>query len=156
MVNELTLDLPDEQASVYLASRLALHLSTPLIMSFSGNLGTGKTTLIRALLRELGVSCSIKSPTFSLVESYFCQNKWVHHFDLYRIHHEEELEYIGFRDYFTNESICCIEWAENAGKALPQPDIRFKLTMKETGRQMQITSFSDVGKQIVTLLMGEL
>jgi tRNA threonylcarbamoyladenosine biosynthesis protein TsaE len=159
-VNELnhviTLNLPDEQASVHLATRLALYLKPPLVITFNGDLGTGKTTFIRAMLQQLGIRSAIKSPTFSLVESYLCKTVWVHHFDLYRIHHEEELEYVGFRDYFTNESICCIEWAENAGKILPQPDIRFKLTVKGAGRDMQITPFSDVGKQIVTRLTGEL
>ncbi|MFT4058555.1 MAG: tRNA (adenosine(37)-N6)-threonylcarbamoyltransferase complex ATPase subunit type 1 TsaE [Legionella sp.] len=150
------LDLPDEQASEQFAICLASLLNPPLIMTFSGDLGAGKTTIIRAMLKHLGVESAIKSPTFSLVESYLCHNIPVHHFDLYRIHHEEELEYLGFRDYFTKESICCIEWAEKAGRALPKRDIRFKLTMKGAGREMQITSFSDAGKNILAHLTGEL
>lgn len=159
-MNELskvvTLSLADEQASEHFATHLASLLQPPLIITFSGDLGAGKTTIIRAMLRHLGVQSAIKSPTFSLVESYLCQNIPVHHFDLYRIHHEDELEYLGFRDYFTNESICCIEWAENAGKALPKADIRFKLNIKGAGREMQIIPFSDAGKRILALLTGEL
>lgn len=154
--NVITLDLPNEQASELFATRLASCLTPPLILSFYGDLGAGKTTIIRAMLKHLGVRSAIKSPTFSLVESYLCQNMPVHHFDLYRIVHEEELDYLGFRDYFTNESICCIEWAEKAGKALPKVDIRFKLKMKGAGREMQITPFSDTGKRILARLAGEL
>lgn len=152
----ITVDLPDEHASEAFATRLALYLVAPLIITFSGDLGAGKTTIVRAMLRHLGVTSAIKSPTFSLVESYVCHDMQVHHFDLYRIHHEEELEYLGFRDYFTNESICCIEWAENAGKALPNVDIRFKLSIKGAGREMQMTALSDAGKNILARLAGEL
>lgn len=159
-MNELnkvvTLDLPDEKASKNFATRLAHSLNPPLIITFSGDLGAGKTTIVRALLNHLGVHSAIKSPTFSLVESYLCQNISVHHFDLYRIQHEDELEYLGFRDYFTKDSICCIEWAEKAGTALPKADIRFKLRIKGAGREMQITASSDAGKIILAHLAGEL
>ncbi|KTD68521.1 tRNA (adenosine(37)-N6)-threonylcarbamoyltransferase complex ATPase subunit type 1 TsaE [Legionella steelei] len=149
------LDLPDETASERFAAQLAACLCPSLIMTFSGELGAGKTTIIRAMLRHLGVESAIKSPTFSLVESYTCKHLTVHHFDLYRIHHEDELEYLGFRDYFTPESICCIEWAENAGKTLPNVDIRFKLSIKGAGREMQIMALSTVGKRILARLVGE-
>jgi len=155
----ITLDLVDEKASEHFATQLALSLiriqrkrnplNSSLIITFSGDIGAGKTTIIRAMLKSLGVQSAIKSPTFSLVESYLCHNIPIHHFDLYRIHHEEELEYLGFRDYFANESICCIEWAENAGKALPNVDIRFKLSIKGAGREMQITALSEAGKKIL-------
>ncbi|CAM4466799.1 MAG: tRNA threonylcarbamoyladenosine biosynthesis protein TsaE [Legionella sp.] len=159
-MNELNkvviVDLPDEQASEQFASQLASSLSAPLILTFSGDLGAGKTTIVRAMLRRLGVQSAIKSPTFSLVESYPYPNGAIHHFDLYRIHHEEELEYLGFRDYFTKESICCIEWAEKAGRALPNVDIRFNLSIKGVGREVQITAFSDAGQRILACLSGEL
>ena len=151
----ITLDLPDETASEALAARLALSLKPSMIITFSGDLGAGKTTIIRAMLNRLGVQSPIKSPTFSLVESYESNHLLIHHFDLYRIHHEEELDYLGFRDYFTQESICCIEWPENARKALPNVDIRFKLNMKGAGREVQITAFSTTGKGILARLIGE-
>lgn len=154
--NAVTLDLPDEKASEHFATRLALCLTPPLIITFNGDLGAGKTTIVRAMLKSLGEQSAIKSPTFSLVESYLCQHIPVHHFDLYRIHHEDELEYLGFRDYFTNESICCIEWAENAGRALPHVDIRFNLSIKGAGREMQMSAYSDAGKNILACLAGEL
>ena len=151
----IILDLINEKASEQFATQLASCLTSPLVVTLGGEIGAGKTTIIRAMLKSLGVSCAIKSPTFSLVESYFCQNLHIHHFDLYRIHHEDELEYLGFRDYFSKESICCIEWAEHAGKALPQVDIRFNLSIKGAGRSMQIIASSVAGKRILACLTGE-
>jgi tRNA threonylcarbamoyladenosine biosynthesis protein TsaE len=148
-----TLFLSDEQASQEWAINLAQHLHAPLILTFSGDLGAGKTTIIRAMLRALGIQCAIKSPTFSLVESYTCADFSIHHFDLYRIYHEDELEYIGFREFFSKQAICCIEWAEHAGQLIPDVDIRFKLTMKETGRELEITALSDAGQQIAACLI---
>lgn len=153
--NELTLLLSDEQASEECASKLARQLHAPLILTFSGEIGAGKTTIIRAMLRALGIQCAIKSPTFSIVESYTCNDFVVHHFDLYRIHHEEELEYIGFRDFFAEQSICCIEWAEHAGQLLPEVDIHFKLKIKETGRELEIRALSAAGQQMLAGLTGE-
>ncbi len=151
----LTFDLNNEKASEQFANRLAHSLSSPLIIAFSGEIGTGKTTIIRAMLKSLGVTSAIKSPTFSLVESYQCDNVHIHHFDLYRIHQEDELEYIGFRDYFSDKSICCIEWAEHAGKALPKVDIRFKLNIKGAGRTMQVVALSEAGERVLACLAGE-
>lgn len=151
----ITIDLVNEKASVQLAGRLALCLNAPLIIAFSGTIGAGKTTIIRAMLRCLGVNAAIKSPTFSLVESYLFNGWCFHHFDLYRIHHEDELEYLGFRDYFSPETICCIEWAEHAGKLLPKVDIRFKLRIKGAGREMQISASSIAGKKMLACLAGD-
>jgi tRNA threonylcarbamoyladenosine biosynthesis protein TsaE len=152
---EVLIDLPDEQASELMATQLAQCLISPLIMTFSGEIGTGKTTIIRAMLKRLGIKSAIKSPTFSLVESYVCAHLTIHHFDLYRIHHEDELEYLGFRDYFSNQSICCIEWAEHAGSSLPNIDISFNLSIKGAGRHVQILAFSVAGKKILSGLAGK-
>jgi tRNA threonylcarbamoyladenosine biosynthesis protein TsaE len=151
----LLVNLNNEQASELLAVRLASRLSAPLILAFSGDIGTGKTTIIRAMLRHLGVQSAIKSPTFSLVESYSCSDVLIHHFDLYRIHYEEELDYLGFRDYFSTNSICCIEWAEHAGRALPKIDMQFHLSIKGAGRHMQISALSVAGEKILACLAGE-
>src|SRR5688572_24876949 len=137
------IELENEQATILWAQQLASYLTAPLLLTFSGDLGAGKTTLIRAMLKKLGVASQVKSPTYSLVESYPIDGLVIHHFDLYRIAHEEELEYLGFRDYFTQSAICCIEWAEHAGKALPKADIQFTLSNKGAGREMQITAFSE-------------
>jgi len=147
--------LPDEHASIDWAEQLASHLKAPLVLTFSGDLGAGKTTIIRALLRSLGIKSAIKSPTFSLVESYRCPDFVVHHFDLYRIHHEEELEYIGFRDFFSGQTICCLEWPEQAGHLLPQVDVRFKIKMQGSGRALELNGLSPIGEKIVLAMQGQ-
>lgn len=148
----ITLDLANEQVSEQFAKKLAYCITAPMVITFSGDIGTGKTTIIRAMLKSLGVDSAIKSPTFSLVESYVCNKLHIHHFDLYRIHQEEELDYLGFRDYFSKQSVCCIEWPEHAGKTLPPVDIRFNLIIKGTGRLMQMSALSVAGKRILACL----
>lgn len=148
----ITLDLANEHASEQFAKKLAHCITAPMVITFSGDIGTGKTTIIRAMLKSLGVDSAIKSPTFSLVESYVCNKLHIHHFDLYRIHQEEELDYLGFRDYFSKQSVCCIEWPEHAGKTLPPVDIRFNLIIKGTGRLMQMSALSVAGKRILACL----
>lgn len=151
----VTLNLINEEASERFAMQLANCLTHSLVITFSGEIGSGKTTIIRAMLKCLGIQSAIKSPTYSMVESYICNDLNIHHFDLYRINHEDELEYLGFRDYFESESICCIEWAERAGKALPHADIQFKLSIKGAGREMRIFALSAAGEKITACLAGE-
>jgi tRNA threonylcarbamoyladenosine biosynthesis protein TsaE len=153
--SSFTIFLEDEPASVSLATRWSAHLRAPLILAFSGDIGAGKTTIIRAMLRALGIQCAIKSPTFSLVESYACTNFMVHHFDLYRIQNVEELDYIGFRDFFTSQSICCIEWAEHAGSSLPNIDLHCTLSVKGLGRELELKALSAVGQKTLAGLTGE-
>lgn len=149
------IDLPTEQASEQLAQRLATCLTAPLTLTFSGDIGAGKTTLIRAMLRALGITAPIKSPTFSLVESYQADRLHVHHFDLYRIHEASELEYIGFRDYFSTNAVCCIEWPERADICLSLTDVGFTLTINGAGRQMHARAYSPAGASMLSCLLGE-
>lgn len=153
-MNPFIFSLIDEQRSQDFAATLAACLQAPLTIGFSGQIGAGKTTIIRAMLKSLGIQSAIKSPTFSLVESYECNNMAIHHFDLYRIHNEDELEYLGFRDYFSQQSICCIEWVEHAGKLLPSIDIQFNLSIKGAGRDMQALAASVAGERILACLAG--
>ncbi len=148
-------NLPDEQASERIAARLAVCLSSPLVLTFSGEIGAGKTTLIRAMLRSLGVRTAIKSPTFSLIESYQTNQMHIHHFDLYRIQDETELDYIGFRDYFESDAVCCIEWPERAPGYLSDTDVNFTLGLKGAGREMQINAFTSAGAAVMSCLEGE-
>ncbi len=146
------IDLPTSSASVLFATRLAACLTSPLIITFRGEIGAGKTTLIRAMLRALGVTSAIKSPTFSLVESYQTARFDVHHFDLYRISDESELEYIGFRDYFSGDAVCCIEWPERVSSGIGKVDVEFSLKIKGNGREAQGHALSDKGVTILTKL----
>ncbi|MBA2656634.1 MAG: tRNA (adenosine(37)-N6)-threonylcarbamoyltransferase complex ATPase subunit type 1 TsaE [Tatlockia sp.] len=152
---KVEIKLPSESASALLAARLATLLIWPLVLTFSGEIGAGKTTFIRALLRALGIKSAIKSPTFSLVESYSYQNLQMHHFDLYRIHDESELEYIGFRDYFQENALCCIEWPERISHSLDQIDINFAFTISGSGRLLICSASSAAGEKILHCLAGK-
>ena len=152
---ELVIPLDNEKTSEEFAGKLALHVSAPLILGFSGDIGTGKTTIIRSMLKQMGIESAIKSPTFSLVESYECQSITIHHFDLYRIHTEDELQYLGFRDFFKPDSICCIEWIEHAANLLPSIDIQFNLSIKGSGREMHLVASTVAGETILACLAGE-
>ena len=155
MNQSMVIDLPTELASEKVAVRLAACLASPLVLTFSGEIGAGKTTIIRAMLRSLGVKSAIKSPTFSLVESYPTDCLLIHHFDLYRIHDETELDAIGFRDYFSANAVCCIEWPERATSYLAWADVGFTLGLKGVGREMQMRAFSPAGAVLLSCLAGK-
>lgn len=156
-MNDFNLTLPNEANTIKFGKVLALKLTAPLILSFSGEIGVGKTTLIRALIQSLGITTSVKSPTFSLLESYECSNFKIHHFDLYRIAHSEELEFIGFRDYFKLNSICCIEWPEKAKDSLAIVDLNFSLSMiKPKGRLLSIKAATETGKKLLLNLQNSI
>ncbi len=140
-----------EKETQAFASIFAPHVLSPLVMTFQGEIGMGKTTFIRALLRALGVTEAVKSPTFSLVEHYEISSiqSIVHHVDLYRIHDETELEYIGFRDLFTSNAVSCIEWPEKAPSSLESVDIAFSFTRQDEGRQMIIEAKSARGVKLI-------
>lgn len=148
----LLIDLPALINTEEVAVRFSRMLSAPLVLGFTGEIGAGKTAFIRAMLRALGVVGAIKSPTFALVESYHIKNLQIHHFDLYRIQDESELEYIGFRDYFTSTSICCIEWSERLEKGFDFIDIQLTLSMKETGRSLHLDAISPKGCDVLSSL----
>lgn len=122
---------------------------TPLILGFSGEIGMGKTTIIRKLLEILGVSDKIKSPTYAIVETYNLESINLHHFDLYRIQDESELDYIGFRDYFMNNSLCCIEWPENLGGYALDLDVLFTISRCGDGRVLNIDAKSPRGLDLI-------
>ncbi|MFM1988309.1 MAG: hypothetical protein RJA99_1266 [Pseudomonadota bacterium] len=123
----LRVPLADEPATVALAARLAGALGPGTVVWLSGGLGAGKTTLVRALLRALGHSGTVRSPTFTLLEPYNLPRFPVYHFDFYRFSSADEWRDAGFDEYFGGDGACLVEWPELAGPALPRPDLALRL-----------------------------
>lgn len=153
-MSQQTFFLENEQATENLAQRFIMGLKAPMNISFSGEIGAGKTSFIRAMFIALGVDAVIKSPTFSLVESYESKDLQLYHFDLYRIEDETELEYIGFRDYFNEKAICCIEWPERLQTTTVFFDIKIALQIQDKGRLIQLEALSESGEQALLALTG--
>lgn len=137
--------LPTENDTLEVGQRLAFHASTPLLVFLEGDLGAGKTTLVRGFLQGLGYKSVVKSPTYTLVETYSIQSMCLYHFDLYRLSYPEELEFMGMREYFSADAMIFIEWPEKGEGFLPEPDLVLRLMNHlEVGRMLTIQSFSQI------------
>ena len=134
----LEFEIPDEAGMQQLGKSLANIVCPPLTIYFHGQLGAGKTTLIRALLRNKGVTGAIKSPTFTVVEPYQIDAQHYYHFDLYRIANPDELELIGIRDYLQDNAVLLVEWPEYGGDALPAADISIEIEFAKSGRIIKL------------------
>jgi tRNA threonylcarbamoyladenosine biosynthesis protein TsaE len=130
---------------------LATQLTPGLVIGLQGKIGTGKTCMVRACLKALGVQSSIKSPTFTLVESYSLPTYDIHHFDLYRLSSIYELEDLGFRDYMTSHSTSFIEWPEKAPFIIPFIDFMIEFKLQLPGRKMCLTAQSKKGEALLKL-----
>jgi len=126
---EQTFELAGEEMTLRLGAQLAPDLAaaarsrgSAVLVFLEGDLGAGKTTLTRGILRALGHQGMVKSPTYTLVEPYSCGGIEVFHFDLSRLPDPEALEYMGVRDYFAKKALCLVEWPDRAGGLLPPPD----------------------------------
>jgi len=130
--------LKDEQATLEFGAKLADWLPQKGIIFLHGRLGAGKTTLVRGLLRAAGHQGNTKSPTYTLVEPYQVDGQIFYHFDLYRLSDPEELEYMGFRDYLDENSLCLIEWPEKASNFLPKADLELTLSYEGEHRSIKL------------------
>ncbi len=139
-----TLDLGKHIAALCPHQLFTIHLE--------GELGAGKTTLTRGLLRALGHTGNVKSPTYTLVERYDLASRTVFHFDLYRVADPEELDYLGLDDYLSNQSLCIIEWAKQGQGHLPTPDLVINLSYQDSGRQAQLSPQSEAGLTLLEKL----
>ncbi|MEM6998560.1 MAG: tRNA (adenosine(37)-N6)-threonylcarbamoyltransferase complex ATPase subunit type 1 TsaE [Pseudomonadota bacterium] len=144
----MKLFLENESETVALGEKLASAICGGEIVYLSGELGAGKTTLVRGFLNALGHAGNVKSPTYTLVEPYSIKGLNIYHFDLYRINDPEELEAIGIRDYCDESSVCLYEWPEQGGNVLPDADVILSLSHSETGRDVQIDAKSEKGEHI--------
>ena len=144
-----TLHLPDENATLALGAALAPRLAPGLVIALRGELGAGKTTLVRGLLRALGHAGRVKSPTYTLVEVYELSRLSLYHFDFYRFHDPSEWIDAGFRDMFNGQGICLIEWPERARGQLPPADLEISLALAEPGRSATLTASSPAGEALL-------
>ncbi|HEU0202438.1 MAG TPA: tRNA (adenosine(37)-N6)-threonylcarbamoyltransferase complex ATPase subunit type 1 TsaE [Burkholderiaceae bacterium] len=132
------LTLPDEAATARLGARLAAFVQNGratieragFTLALSGDLGAGKTSLVRAMLRALGETGPVKSPTYTLLEPYVVSSLDFHHFDFYRVKDPSEFDAAGFRELFGPRRVCVIEWPERAGGRLPTPDLSIALRVE--------------------------
>jgi len=128
-----------------LLAREADILRSGLVIALSGELGTGKTALVRATLRALGVEGPIKSPSYALLEVYVVSRLNFYHFDFYRFKDPAEFTEAGFRELFGPAAICAIEWPEKAMPELALPDLLFRLAIAEPGRRVELNAFTALG-----------
>lgn len=151
-MNELSVELKDESATVHMGNQLASVVKSGAIVYLHGDLGAGKTTFTRGVIQGLGHKGNVKSPTYTLVEPYELELVNAYHFDLYRLGDPEELEFMGIRDYFELNSLCLIEWPEKGAGVLPQADLDITLEYVDTGRKITFIANNDKGASILTLL----
>ena len=137
--------LADETATLALGAAIAPALRPGLVVFLQGELGAGKTTLTRGILRGLGYQGKVKSPSYNLIELYKISRLYLYHFDFYRFSNPIEWEEAGFRDYFNAESICLVEWAEKADGLLPHADLKFIFKISEEGRNVEIQADTEAG-----------
>ena len=146
--------LADEAATLALAALFAPHLRNGAVLYLQGDLGAGKTTFSRGLLQAMGHQGNVKSPTYTLVESYQLAELQVFHFDLYRLHDPEELEFMGIRDYFAAQHLCLVEWPERGQPLLPVPDLDLKLKITSAqARLLHIHALTARGAAMLELIV---
>ena len=148
--------LPDEAATLRLGAALASALEPGLIVYLRGELGAGKTTLVRGALRALGHAGSVKSPTYALVEVYAVSRLDLHHFDFYRFHDPREWIDAGFRESFNGRNVSLVEWPEKAAGMLPPADLDIVLALHGTGRSAELTASSTAGQNCLACIEASL
>lgn len=141
-----------EADTLTLGKKLSHTMCAPLVVFLHGDLGAGKTTFSRGLIQALGHKGTVKSPTYTLVETYQFESMQVFHFDLYRLSDPEELEYMGIRDYFGEGCLCLVEWPEKGYGFLPRADLELTLQHDKLGRQVSIQANSEKGQLILERL----
>lgn len=143
---KLEMHLADEAATSALGARLARVIVPGLSLYLHGDLGSGKTTLARGLLRGLGHTGRVKSPSYALVEVYTISRLNLYHFDFYRFRDPKEWRDAGFSEYFNESSVCLVEWPEKAAGLLPPADLDIALEFAGDGRDLNIRAGTESGK----------
>jgi tRNA threonylcarbamoyladenosine biosynthesis protein TsaE len=145
--------LPDDAATAALGAALGHALTAGMNIYLHGELGAGKTTLVRGLLRGLGYAGKVKSPTYTLVELYEVSRLYFYHFDFYRLERAQDWIDAGFLEYFGGAAICLVEWPEKAAGTLPPADLDVHLFLAPaSGRDALLTANSDAGRRCLNAL----
>lgn len=134
----MIVELQDTEATEAAGADLWPLLPKKCIVYLQGELGAGKTTFVRGLLRAAGYQGVVKSPTYTVVEEYLTSDRTLFHFDLYRIRDPEELIWMGIEDYLAQEAVCLFEWPEMGLGILPEADLLIRLDLLGQGRSMQM------------------
>lgn len=141
------LRLEDDAATEGLGAALAEGLEPGLVIYLEGDLGAGKTTLARGVLRALGFTGNVKSPTYTLIEPYTVSRLDLYHFDFYRFTQPDEYLDAGLDEYFDGRGVCLVEWPDKARPHVPAPDLRIQLSLAPQGRRADLTAQGERGRR---------
>tara|TARA_B100000214_G_scaffold271382_1_gene201695 strand:+ start:1410 stop:1898 length:489 start_codon:yes stop_codon:yes gene_type:complete len=148
----MSISLANERETQDLGFQMAGLIEPPLCVYLEGEIGAGKTSLVRSILRGVGFKGPVKSPTFTLVESYQFQKKNIYHFDLFRIDNPIELEHLGVEQYLGENSILLFEWPDKGLNHIPLSDLNISITVSLTGRELLLQSKTKTGNAILSAL----
>ena len=152
----MQVQLDNEEAQVAFGKALGQALQGRGLVYLEGELGAGKTTMTRGMLRAYGYQGAVKSPTYTLVEPYELGSQRIYHLDLYRLSDPEELEFIGGRDVLADDAIIFVEWPSRGEGWLPTPDLRLVLEVTVQGRFASLTACSSKGEGVLVLLQSKI
>lgn len=146
-------DCTNERATERLGAALAGAVQSlghgPVLMTLSGELGAGKTTLVRAILRGLGYPGAVPSPTYMLLEPYEAGGWAIAHVDCYRLQRALDLENLGLRDWLSGRRLILVEWPENAAEGLPVADVRIVIEMAAGRRTIDLRGETEKGAALI-------
>jgi tRNA threonylcarbamoyladenosine biosynthesis protein TsaE len=145
----ISVEAASQEQQEAFGAALATASPAACVIYLEGELGVGKTTLVRGFLRGLGYAGLVKSPTYTLVEPYDLGHRHCFHFDLYRLADPGELEYIGIRDLIGEEVILLVEWPERGRGELPEPDLRIRIHYLEGGRSIELQAETAIGGELM-------
>lgn len=144
----------DEAGMLALGGRLARACHAAAVIYLHGQLGAGKTTLVRGFMRAMGYNGAVKSPTYTLIEPYEVADWRLYHLDLYRVEDAAELAYLGLRELHEGRAVMLVEWPERGEGFLPPPDLVVEIEYAVAGRQLLLKPLTTVG-EVLTASLGE-